>query len=306
MSSLDSSELMLLDKFSRIESAIKSTKDDIDWAEINRIFSMLKTLKDDENRLSKCIDDIEIFHRDMFVLPKKENKPADTENASGMKDDMAEAEFSVTVPDCSRNEPMYSMNEPECSVNKQKSSRRSLILKIPISIVYNKLQSINEADDIYGSCFSNNESSDNKNGTGDVKNESSYDMDESGDGKDESSYDIEESGVGKDESSYDKDESSDAEIEMAKKVVLNLLADKEKEITELVLHLICTFSCFQRKLQKADSLYPSTKCSPDGSNVNANRMLKDLSGSVLYLDKTVSNIYAKYSEMLESLGKIFE
>ncbi|GBM99845.1 hypothetical protein AVEN_260772-1 [Araneus ventricosus] len=131
MSSLDSSELMSLDKFSRIESAIKSTKDDIICVEINRIFSMLNSLKDGEDRLSKCIDDIEIFHRDMFVLPKKENKPADTENASGMKDDMTETEFSVTIPDCSRNEPMYSMNEPECSVNKQKSSRRSLILKIP-------------------------------------------------------------------------------------------------------------------------------------------------------------------------------
>ncbi|GBN05856.1 hypothetical protein AVEN_274124-1 [Araneus ventricosus] len=123
---------------------------------------------------------------------------------------------------------------------------------------------MNEVDEIYGSCFSNNESSanknetgddknetgDDKNETGDVKNEPSYDMDESGDGKDESSYDMDESGVGKVESSYDMDESSDAEIEMAKKVLLNLLADKEKEITELVLHLIYTFSCFNANFKR--------------------------------------------------------
>ncbi|GBM55261.1 hypothetical protein AVEN_168400-1 [Araneus ventricosus] len=313
MSSRDYSELMPLDKFSRIESAIKSTKDDINWAEINRIFSMLNSLKDDEDRLSKCIDDIEVFHRGMFVLPKKENKPADTENRTAMKDDMNETEYSVTEPECSRNEPMYSINEPDCSMNKQKSSRRSLILKIPKSIVYNRPQSMDEVDDSYGPSFSNNEIGDGKNESGDAKDESSCDMDESGDGKDESScdmdessYDMDESSYDMDESSYDRDESSDAEIEMAKKVLLNLLTDNEKEITELVLHLIYTFSCFQRKLQTADSLYTSTKFSPDGSNVNINRMLKDLSVSVLYLDKTVSNIYEKYSEMLESLGKIFE
>ncbi|GBM93410.1 hypothetical protein AVEN_151663-1 [Araneus ventricosus] len=311
MSSPDYSELMPLDKFSRIDSAIKSTKNHINWLELDRVAAILKTLKDDEVRLTKCIDDIELFHRDMFVLPNKENKPADAENETAMKDDMNETEYSVTEPECSGNEPMHSMNEPDFSMNEQNSSRRRLILKFPKSCTNNMYS---ESDHSYVSSLIKIDSGgdmdelvDIMDGLFDAMDESVDVMDESGDGMDESSDGMKESSDGMKESSDGKEEPSDDENEMAKKVLLNVLTDKEKEITELVLHLIYTFSCFQRRLRKAEtSASLSSRIIPGKSRFKVKRTLNSLSGTVLHLDKTASKIYAKYSEMLQSLGKIFE
>ncbi|CAL1271826.1 unnamed protein product [Larinioides sclopetarius] len=314
---------------------------------MNRVIKMLKSLQEDEDRLKKCINNIEVFHRDMFVLPYKEDKPVETENASSMKDDINESEYSLTEPECSGNEPIYSMNEPDssmnrpdCSMTEQKQFCQRLILKIPKSCIMNMNSSKNEVDDTYGSSFSKYESGNGKNKMDDCKNEPSnvmnesgagkdefsYDIDESGTGKDEFSYDIDESGTGKDEFSYDIDESGTGKDEfsydmeesayfhnhtndgkMAKMALLDLLANKEKEITKLVLNLIYTFHSFQSRLQTAEtSVFLSGNFFPSGSNENIKRTMTALSASVLHLDKTVSNIFSKYSEMLEFLGKIFE
>ncbi|CAL1271827.1 unnamed protein product [Larinioides sclopetarius] len=263
MSSQDFSQLSTLNIISRTKTTIKKSKKNINWMEMKRTSDVLNDLKNDENRLKRCIDNIEVFHRDMFILPIVEDKPSGKENTP----EMNETEYSVTEPESPANEPSHSMNEPNFSShqpnssNVQNSARRRLILKIPKSSI-------------------TMDTSENK---------SSYDIDKSGDVKDE------------------PDNESSFENKVAKQVVLDFSADKEKEITELLLHLIHTFSCFQRNLRTAEKrVSPTTIYFPSEPNKNFKRMMKSLSGSVLHMDKTVYNIHEKYCEILERLSKIFE
>ncbi|KAF8789350.1 hypothetical protein HNY73_007291 [Argiope bruennichi] len=328
---------------SKIQSEIQDFKNHINWLESQRISFMLKNFREDEVRLRNCIDEIQDFHRDMFVLPAAEEKQTCSKNGG------TKSNYFVTKPGCSKNKPSNSMNKSEPSLPR-------LILKLPKGVLNKAYSTENDSDD--ESYDINDQSTNNRDELSDIKYESNVVKDASDSSKTESissktksisskaeSISIKtksissktksissktksisskaesirskaesisskaesisskaESISSKTESEGNTSDSSNDENELAKKLLLDLLADSEREITISLLHLISKFSCFQRNLREAEvKAFQLGQIFPSGSNAPIKKLLKTLNGSVLYLDETVSNIYAKYVEMLHSV-----